>query len=344
MASIFSLAIITGYFSVWGVTPALHTPLMSITNAISGITAVGGLLIMGGGFLPHTVPQLLASLAVLLSSVNIAGGFLVTKRMLDMFKRKTDPEEYNYLYGIPAATTALGLLYAFAAGMPGVFQMGYLAASLCCIGGITGLASQKTARIGNALGLIGVSTGMITALCALHFPLPLLMQALTLVGLGGAVGTVIGRRVAVTELPQTVAAFHALVGIAAVMTSISSFYIHPVEMHTALHKIAAYLGTLIGGITFTGSIAAFLKLSGYKTGHLNLPYGNYLNQPLGILNLLSMIAFVKSHTIGLGSALLLQGALSSFVLGWNITNSIGSADMPVAITVLNSYSGWALCA
>jgi NAD(P) transhydrogenase len=92
MASIFSLAIITGYFSVWGVTPALHTPLMSITNAISGITAVGGLLIMGGGFLPHTVPQLLASLAVLLSSVNIAGGFLVTKRMLDMFKRKTDPE------------------------------------------------------------------------------------------------------------------------------------------------------------------------------------------------------------------------------------------------------------
>lgn len=248
------------------------------------------------------------------------------------------------MYGIPAATTALGLLYAFAAGMPGVFQMGYLAASLCCIGGITGLASQKTARIGNALGLIGVSTGMITALCALHFPLPLLMQALTLVGLGGAVGTVIGRRVAVTELPQTVAAFHALVGIAAVMTSISSFYIHPVEMHTALHKIAAYLGTLIGGITFTGSIAAFLKLSGYKTGHLNLPYGNYLNQPLGILNLLSMIAFVKSHTIGLGSALLLQGALSSFVLGWNITNSIGSADMPVAITVLNSYSGWALCA
>jgi NAD(P) transhydrogenase len=91
MASIFSLSIIAGYFSVWGVTPALHTPLMSITNAISGITAVGGLLILGGGYFPHSVPQALASSAVLLSSVNIAGGFIVTKRMLDMFKRKTDP-------------------------------------------------------------------------------------------------------------------------------------------------------------------------------------------------------------------------------------------------------------
>lgn len=91
MTSIFSLSVITGYFSVWGVAPALHTPLMSITNAISGITAVGGLLIMGGGYFPHSFPQALASLAVLISSVNIAGGFLVTKRMLDMFKRKTDP-------------------------------------------------------------------------------------------------------------------------------------------------------------------------------------------------------------------------------------------------------------
>jgi NAD(P) transhydrogenase len=92
MTTIFSLSVITGYFSVWGVTPALHTPLMSITNAISGITAVGGLLILGGGYFPHSFPQLLASLSVLISSVNICGGFLVTKRMLDMFKRKTDPE------------------------------------------------------------------------------------------------------------------------------------------------------------------------------------------------------------------------------------------------------------
>lgn len=112
MSTIFSLSVITGYFSVWGVTPALHTPLMSITNAISGITAVGGLLILGGGYFPGSFPQALASLSVLISSVNIAGGFVVTKRMLDMFKRKTDPEEHNYLYALPAVVAASSVLGA----------------------------------------------------------------------------------------------------------------------------------------------------------------------------------------------------------------------------------------
>lgn len=262
MTSIFSLSVITGYFSVWGVSPALHTPLMSITNAISGITAVGGLLILGGGYFPHSFPQALASTAVLLSSINIAGGFVVTQRMLDMFKRKTDPEEHNYLYAIPGSLVAASLFAAYSTGTISVYQMGYLAASLCCIGGISGLASQSTARIGNALGIIGISTGVITALCSLNFAAPLLTQALCLLGAGGTAGLILGKRVAVTELPQTVAAFHALVGIAAVVTSLGSYFID--IDHSTLHKIASFIGTLIGGITFTGSIAAFIKLSGIK--------------------------------------------------------------------------------
>jgi len=232
MTSIFSLSVITGYFSVWGVAPALHTPLMSITNAISGITAVGGLLILGGGYAPHSFPQALASLAVLISSVNIAGGFVVTKRMLDMFKRKTDPEEHNYLYGIPAALSMTAIGAAYYTGTLSVYQMGYLAASLCCIGSISGLASQATARVGNSLGLIGISTGVVTALCSLNFSGPLLTQALFLLGAGGAAGLVLGKRVAVTELPQTVAAFHALVGLAAVATSLGSYW-----GHTGLHDV-----------------------------------------------------------------------------------------------------------
>jgi NAD(P) transhydrogenase len=103
------------------------------------------------------------------------------------------------------------------------------------------------------------------------------------------------------------------------------------------------LGTLIGGITFTGSIAAFIKLSGYKWT-MDLPFKRYINKPLGILNVLALITMIRSHDAALGSALLLYATFSSFALGWNITNSIGAADMPVAITVLNSYSGWALCA
>ena len=342
MTSIFSLSVITGYFSVWGVSPALHTPLMSITNAISGITAVGGLLILGGGYFPHSIPQALASLAVLLSSVNIAGGFVVTKRMLDMFKRKTDPEEHNYLYTIPAVLGAAAILNAYYTGMVSVYQMGYLAASLCAIGGISGLASQSTARIGNALGITGISTGVITALCYLNFSAPLLTQALTLLGVGGAAGFFLGKRVAVTELPQTVAAFHALVGLAAVVTSLGAHW--STVDHTTLHLIAAYLGTIIGGITFTGSIAAFIKLSGYKWT-FELPLKKYLNKPLSIVNAVALVSMVQNpHNATLATAALLYATASSFALGWNITNSIGAADMPVAITVLNSYSGWALCA
>ena len=102
MMTTFGLAGLTGYHTVWGVAPALHSPLMSVTNAISGLTAAGGLCVMGGGFFPHSTAHTLAAVATLISSVNIAGGFIITQRMLDMFKRPTDPPEYNYLYAVPA--------------------------------------------------------------------------------------------------------------------------------------------------------------------------------------------------------------------------------------------------
>jgi len=219
--------------------------------------------------------------------------------------------------------------------------MGYLAASLACIGGITGLASQATSRIGNALGILGISTGVVTALCSLSFPAPLLTQALCLLGAGGAAGFYLGKRVEVTQLPQTVAGFHALVGLAAVATSIGSYYIHAVDVST-VHKVASYLGTLIGGVTFTGSIAAFIKLAGMKFT-FDLPMKRYLNAPLGLLNLAAFGAIIAAQNPQVATLALTYATISSFALGWNITNSIGAADMPVAITVLNSYSGWALC-
>lgn len=87
MLTTLSLAGLVGYHTVWGVTPALHSPLMSVTNAISGITAVGGLLLMGGGYYPTNEVEVLAATAAFVSFINVFGGFLVTKRMLDMFKR-----------------------------------------------------------------------------------------------------------------------------------------------------------------------------------------------------------------------------------------------------------------
>ena len=127
---------------------------MSVTNAISGITAVGGLLMMGGGYLPSNPTEYLAATAALVSFVNIFGGFLVTQRMLDMFKRATDAPEYNYLYGIPAATFLGGYYMAAMQGLPEIHQVAYLASGLCCVGALGGLASQKTSRLGNSLGIV----------------------------------------------------------------------------------------------------------------------------------------------------------------------------------------------
>lgn len=343
MITTFSLALVAGYQSVWGVVPSLHTPLMSVTNAISGITAAGGILLMGGNYLPTSGAYALAAASVLLSSVNIGGGFVITKRMLDMFKRKGDAPEYNNLYAIPGAAFLASFLAAHSMGIGGIYQMGYLASSLCCIGGISGLASQKTARIGNISGIIGVTGGIVTTMAAMHFPFPVFVQALSMLGIGLGIGSVIGAKVAITELPQTVAAFHALVGLAAVCTSIASFLLF--SDPDTFHKVASFLGTVIGGVTFTGSIAAFIKLANvFPKRKLNLPMYTTLNLPLALTTtgLLGTMIASSSPSVGLASLVLATG--TSFTLGWNITNSIGGADMPVAITVLNSYSGWALCA
>lgn len=159
---------------MWGVTPALHSPLMSVTNAVSGITAVGGLLLMGGDFLPPGLPQCLAASATLLSAINIGGGFVVTQRMLDMFRRPTDPPEYNYLYTIPAA--ALLGSYAYGTGFLGspadLHQTAYLAASLCCIGAITTLSSQKSCRIGEfhvRRAILRVLDAIASCICSFYF-------------------------------------------------------------------------------------------------------------------------------------------------------------------------------
>jgi NAD(P) transhydrogenase len=106
---------------------------MSVTNAISGLVAVGGIFVMGGGFLPHTAPQWLAAISVLLANVNIFGGFVITKRMLDMFKRATDAPEFLYLYAIPGVAFGAAFVAAATSGATGLIQAGYLASSLLCI-------------------------------------------------------------------------------------------------------------------------------------------------------------------------------------------------------------------
>jgi NAD(P) transhydrogenase len=164
-------------------------------------------MLLGDGLVPTNAVETLAAGAVLTSAVNIAGGFLVTSRMLDMFKRPTDPPEYMSLMAIPGVA-AVGA-YAAAAAM-GHFDptLAYAAASVSCISSIACLASQQTARMGNALGVIGVSTGIAATLGAMQGTPEAYMQAAALLGTGGAVGAGIAARMAITDLPQLVAAFH----------------------------------------------------------------------------------------------------------------------------------------
>ncbi|KAF5973373.1 hypothetical protein FBULB1_8337 [Fusarium bulbicola] len=342
----FALASLIGYRAVWGVAPALHSPLMSVTNAISGMVGIGGLFILGGGFLPETIPQAFGALSVLLAFVNVGGGFVITKRMLDMFKRPTDPPEYPWLYAIPAVVCGGGFVAAASTGAAGLVQAGYLVSSVLCIGSVSSLASQATARMGNALGILGVGTGVLASLLAAGFTPEVLTQFGGLAALGTIAGMLIGKRITPTDLPQTVAALHSVVGLAAVLTSIGSVMADVMDPST-LHLVTAYLGVVIGGITFTGSIVAFLKLAGRMTSKPKiLPGRHIINSGLLASNAATMGAFI---TMAPGNPLIAAGALAgstvlSFIKGYTTTSAIGGADMPVVITVLNAYSGFALVA
>merc|ERR1712088_854952 len=349
MSTIFGLSVICGYHTVWSVVPALHSPLMSVTNAISGTTAVGGLLMMGGGFHPTNAAQSLAAAATFISFINVFGGFIVTGRMLDMFKRPTDPPEYNYLYGVPAAAFMASYGYAISQGYPEVHQMAYLASSLCCVGALAGLSGQKTARLGNALGMIGVSSGVVTTIGALMPSHPVLAQMGIAAGAGGLIGSTIAKKVEITDLPQLVAAFHSLVGAAAVLTCVATYVDHfdtfATDPAATMIKTSIFLGTYIGGVTVTGSLIAYGKLQGSLSSAATLLPGRHaLNAGLLAANAGAMGYFLYSPDFVSGLGMLGTTTSLSALMGVTLTMAIGGADMPVVITVLNSYSGWSLCA
>jgi len=349
MSTTFGLGCIVGYHTVWSVVPALHSPLMSVTNAISGITAVGGLLLMGGGYYPTNTVESLSAAAAFISFINIFGGFIVTGRMLDMFKRPDDPPEYNSLLGIPAATFLASYGYAVSQGYPQSHQMAYLASSLCCVGALGGLSAQPTARLGNALGMMGVTGGIAATLGLLQPSNEVLAQMIGTAGLGGLIGTGIAKKLEISDLPQLVAAFHSLVGMAACLTCFATYIDHYPTFATdpaaTMIKTALFLGCYIGGVTFTGSLVAYGKLNGnLDSAPLMLPGRHALNASLLAANAGAMGYYLVDPSFGVGMSMLGTTAALSGVMGLTLTMAIGGADMPVVITVLNSYSGWALCA
>ena len=221
----------------------------------------------------------------------------------------------------------------------------YLVAGVLFILALRGLSSPESSRRGNLFGMIGMTIAVVTTLAS-HPPAGLGAWALVVLGLaiGGGIGAVIARRVPMTAMPELVAAFHSLVGMAAVLVAAAALYAPAafgIGTVGTIHKsslVEMSLGTAIGAITFTGSVIAFMKLSGRMSGApILLPARHAINIALGIgvFVLIALFAMTESYTL---FWLLVIAALAFGVL---IIIPIGGADMPVVISMLNSYSGWA---
>ena len=174
-------------------------------------------------------------------------------------------------------------------------------------------------------------------------------QIASTAGIGGLLGTTIAKNIEITDLSQLVAAFHSLVGMAACLTCFATYLDHYPTFATdpaaTMIKSALFLNTYTGGVTFTGSLIAYGKLNGNLNSDLfMLPGHHALNAGLLAANVGTMSYFLVDPSLSVGLAMLGTTATLSGVMGVTLTMAIGGADMPVVITFLNSYSGWALCA
>jgi H+-translocating NAD(P) transhydrogenase subunit beta len=212
--------------------------------------------------------------------------------------------------------------------------LSYLVASVLFIYSIKGLASPRTARLGNMLGIAGMAIAIAITLVQ---PGVNAYARIAIAGLaGGAVGAVVATRVPMTAMPETVGLFNSFVGLAAVLVSLIAF--HRAEHPGTIGQIEIFLGVVIGMVTWTGSVMAWAKLNGRVAGRpINWPGRQPLNLALGLATLALCWWFVASHDpLPLYLTLVVAGV---FGLVWVV--AIGGADMPVVISVLNSYSGFA---
>lgn len=223
--------------------------------------------------------------------------------------------------------------------------LAYLAAGILFILALRGLSSPETSRRGNVFGMVGMGIAVLTTLAVSGAKDPLTWGLIAGgVAIGGGIGAVIANRIAMTAMPQLVAAFHSLVGMAAVLVAASALYTpqaYGIGMPGAI-KIASLiemsLGAAIGAVTFSGSVIAFAKLQGLVSGAPVVFKGQHpLNALLGILLLVLVVMFCQSESYTMFWGL----TLLAFIIGVTLIIPIGGADMPVVVSMLNSYSGWA---
>ena len=228
----------------------------------------------------------------------------------------------------------------------GIVTVSYIAATVLFILALGGLSNQETARRGNWYGIIGMAIALLATVFGVvsqHYEL--LLGALVI---GGSIGLLVARRVQMTQMPELVAILHSLVGIAAVAVGFANFMdpaVHFVGIDLTIHDIETYLGVLIGAVTFSGSVIAFGKLSGRIGGKpLTLPGRHWFNLALLIGAIWFGREFVLQSAAGGGLDPLIIMTGIALLFGVHMVMAIGGADMPVVISMLNSYSGWAAAA
>jgi NAD(P) transhydrogenase subunit beta len=231
---------------------------------------------------------------------------------------------------------------------PSLANVAYIGAAILFILSLGGLANPETSRRGNLYGIVGMTIAVLATVLGPRVTaagIPWIIGALVA---GGSVGLYAARKVQMTQMPELVALMHSLVGLAACLVGFASYVDTSIEFtgaEKAVHEIEIYVGILIGAVTFSGSVIAFGKLAGKIGGKpLLLPARHWLNLAALLLVVYVGYLFVQAPDIGAGMGPLLVMTIIALLFGVHMVMAIGGADMPVVVSMLNSYSGWAAAA
>jgi proton-translocating NAD(P)+ transhydrogenase subunit beta len=340
---IFILAGFLGYHVISRVPPLLHTPLMSATNAISGISLIGSLVVAGAQY--SAMSTFLGFLAVACSSTNVVGGFLITDRMLKMFKKGSDTaagprqmwRSVAALAGVAVGLIALAVLFKRQTIQADeALRYLYIASAVLFIFGLKGLSSPKSARRGMWLAEIGMAAAIIGTL----FSPEIKTYWWIVFGLiiGSTVGASMGLRIPMTAVPQRTALSHSLGALAATLIGIAEYSRRHLEM-TSGEMLPLGFQVVIGGLTFTGSLMAAGKLQELLPGApITYKFQNISNLTLLAVMIACLVSLVMTPS---SPALFALMVLLALAFGFLLVLPIGAADMPVVIALLNSYAGLA---